>query len=107
MKYSPEMSSTATIPSPPLEGAAHVGPSRELLPGLRRHESPLLELHTVDDFLNQKVCARLVQLIKARLRPSTISHAGAPDTTFRTSRTCDLDGSNAVVGKLDREICAA
>ena len=107
MKYSPEMSSTATIPSPPLESAAHAGPSKALLPGLRRHESPLLELYTVDDFLNQKACERLVQLIKARLRPSTISHAGAPDKTFRTSRTCDLDGSNPIVGKLDRDICAA
>ena len=107
MKYTPEMSSTATIPSPPHESAAHAGPSKALLPGLRRQDSSLLELYTVDDFLSRKVCERLVQLIKSRLRPSTISHAGAPDTTFRTSRTCDLDGSNAVVGKLDREICAA
>jgi prolyl 4-hydroxylase len=107
MKYSPEMHSTASIPSPALESAAQGGPSKELLPGLRRHESPLLELYTVDDFLTRKVCEDLVRLIKARLRPSTISSYGAPDTTFRTSRTCDLDGSNAVVGKLDREICAA
>jgi prolyl 4-hydroxylase len=106
MKYTAGMSSPP-VSSAPLESAAHVGPSKEVLPGLRRHESPLLELYTVDDFLDKKACERLVQLIKARLRPSTISQAGAPDTTFRTSRTCDLDGSNAVVGKLDRDICAA
>jgi prolyl 4-hydroxylase len=107
-----EMKYTAGISSPPLssplpERAAEVGPCKKLLPGLRRHESSLLELYTVDDFLGRKVCDGLVQLIKARLRPSMISHAGSPDATFRTSRTCDLDGSDAIVGKLDREICAA
>ena len=107
MKYSPEMNYTPAMPSPPLETAAHGGPSKDLLPGLRRHESALLELYTVDDFLARKACEDLVRLIKARLRPSTISHAGAPDATFRTSRTCDLDGRNAIVGKLDRDICAA
>src|SRR5262245_32809113 len=106
MKYSPEMNYTPAMPSPVLESAPG-GPSKELLPGLRRHESALLELYTVDDFLTRKVCEGLVKLIKARLRPSAISHAGAPDSTFRTSRTCDLDGRNAVVGKLDRAICAA
>jgi prolyl 4-hydroxylase len=107
MKYSPEMNYTPAMPSPPLETAAHGGPSKDLLPGLSRHESPLLELYTVDDFLTRKACEDLVRLIKARLRPSTISHAGASDATFRTSRTCDLDGRNAIVGKLDRDICAA
>jgi prolyl 4-hydroxylase len=101
------MNYTPAMPSPPLETAAHGGPSKDLLPGLSRHESPLLELYTVDDFLTRKACEDLVRLIKARLRPSTISHAGASDATFRTSRTCDLDGRNAIVGKLDRDICAA
>jgi prolyl 4-hydroxylase len=101
------MKSLSAVPSERLESAARGGPSEEKLPGLRRHESALLELYTVDDFLTSKVCEGLVKLIKARLRPSTISYAGAPDATFRTSRTCDLKDSNPIVGKLDRDICAA
>jgi prolyl 4-hydroxylase len=84
----------------------HGAPKAALLPGLRRHESPLAELYTVEDFLDPRACAALVELIKAGLRPSTIS-TDDPDLAFRTSRTCDLDESDPVVNELNRRICAA
>jgi prolyl 4-hydroxylase len=83
------------------------GPSKDLLPGLRRHESSLIELYTVDHFLKKNVCVDLVRLIKPSLRPSTVAYFGAQDPTFRTSRTCDLADTNAIVRNLNRDICAA
>jgi len=83
------------------------GPNPALLPGLQRHGAPLLELYTVESFLDSRTCAALVELIKAGLRPSTISSERAPEASFRTSRTCDLDERYPVVRQLNRRICAA
>jgi prolyl 4-hydroxylase len=82
-------------------------PKAELLPGLQQHGAPLVELYTADNFLDARTCAALVQLIKAHLRPSTISSQGAPEAGFRTSRTCDLDERYPIVRDLNRKICAA
>jgi len=83
------------------------GPKAAVLPGLQRHGEPLLELYTADQFLDARTCKALVELIKASLRPSTISSQGAPEAGFRTSRTCDLDERYPVVRDLNRKICAA
>jgi prolyl 4-hydroxylase len=85
----------------------NTAPKAALLPGLQRHGEPLLELYTAENFLDARTCAAVVQLIKAHLRPSTISSAGAPDAGFRTSRTCDLAERYPVVRELNRRICAA
>jgi prolyl 4-hydroxylase len=82
-------------------------PKAELLPELQQHGAPLVELYTADNFLDARTCAALVQLIKAHLRPSTISSQGAPEAGFRTSRTCDLDERYPIVRDLNRKICAA
>ena len=82
-------------------------PKAELLPELQQHGAPLVELYTADNFLDARTCAALVQLIKAHLRPSTISSQGAPEAGFRTSRTCDLEERYPVVRDLNRKICAA
>jgi len=82
-------------------------PNPARLPGLQRHGAPLLELYTVEGFLDSRTCAALVELIKVGLRPSTISSEGAPEASFRTSRTCDLDERYPVVRDLNRRICAA
>jgi prolyl 4-hydroxylase len=85
----------------------NTAPNPALLPRLQRHGAPRVELYTVDDFLDARTCAAVVELIKAGLRPSTISSAGAPDASFRTSRTCDLDERYPVVRDLNRRICAS
>src|ERR1041384_5866341 len=53
------------------------GPKAAVLTGLQRHGEPLLELYTADQFLDARTCKALVELIKASLRPSTISSQGA------------------------------
>ena len=92
-------STTAPVPN--------TAPNAELLPRLQRHGAPLVELYTADNFLDARTCAALVELIKAHLRPSTISSQGAPEASFRTSRTCDLHERYPVVRELNRKICAA
>jgi len=67
------------------------------------------ELYIADNFLTPAECDEIVALIRAALRPSTISEppAGEYDKAFRTSRTCDLYDSNPTVAGLDAKICAA
>src|SRR4029077_1301610 len=82
-------------------------PNAALLSGLQRHGAPRLELYTVENFVDSRICAALVELIKVGLRPSTISAQGPREPSFRTSRTCDLDERYPVVRELNRKICAA
>ncbi|MFL6563975.1 MAG: prolyl hydroxylase family protein [Burkholderiales bacterium] len=100
----PSSASKAALPPRPQPKAA---PKAALLPGLERHGAPRLELYTVANFVDARTCAALVELIKAGLRPSTISSENAPEASFRTSRTCDLDERYPVVRELNRKICAA
>jgi prolyl 4-hydroxylase len=84
------------------------GPDPRRLANLKKLHSPRIELFTAEDFLDAGECAALVEIIRARLRPSTISAPREPDAAFRTSSTCDLDASSsAAVARLDERICAA
>lgn len=56
---------------------------------LRKVDTDALDLYTLDDFLSEKECDKLVALINHHLRPSTVTIDGT-EKTFRTSRTCDL-----------------
>jgi prolyl 4-hydroxylase len=94
-------------PTPDTAPASDTAPKAPVLPGLQRHGAPLLELYSAENFVDARACAALVELIKAHLRPSTISSQGAPEAGFRTSRTCDLDERYPVVRDLNRRICAA
>jgi prolyl 4-hydroxylase len=96
-----------TAPTPNMAPVQDIAPKAALLPGLQRHGAPRVELYTAENFLDARTCAALVELIKVGLRPSTISSEGAPEASFRTSRTCDLDERYPVVRDLNRRICAA
>lgn len=73
------------------------------LPGVQRVPSPKLDLFVVRDFLDAATCAQLMERIDARRRPSQIADdQGIAD--FRTSETCDLDSSDAVVASVDEAI---
>ncbi|HEY3075838.1 MAG TPA: 2OG-Fe(II) oxygenase [Burkholderiales bacterium] len=74
---------------------------------LQRFPSERLELYTAAGFLQPQECEELIEIIKDRLRPSTISHDGTADASFRTSRTCDLVGGEPAVRALDERICGA
>ena len=74
---------------------------------LKRFPSDRIELYTAGGFLKREECEELAEIIKERLRPSTISHDGTADSSFRTSRTCDLVGGEPAVRALDERICGA
>jgi len=74
---------------------------------LKRFPSDRIDLYTAEGFLAREECEELIDIIKDRLRPSTISHDGSADASFRTSRTCDLLGGEPVVRTLDERICGA
>lgn len=75
------------------------------IPNAVRLNVPGLELHVLDDFLDEPECEALINTIRQQLRPSTLSSAES-DQTFRTSRTCDLGEINApLIGDIDRRIC--
>jgi prolyl 4-hydroxylase len=74
---------------------------------LKRLPSDRLELYTAENFLLPDECDELVEIIRTNLRPSTISHDGSADSSFRTSRTCDLIRGEPEVRLLDERICGA
>ena len=74
-------------------------------PGVQRVPSPRLDLFIKRGFLDPAACERLIALIDARRRPSTLAdHLG--DALFRTSETCDLDPADPDVAALDAAIAA-
>ena len=67
--------------------------------------TPGLELFIVKRFLGPEHCRQLIERIDARRRPSQIAD-DIGDMDFRTSETCDLDGGDPVVAKVDDAISA-
>jgi prolyl 4-hydroxylase len=82
------------------------GPSGRLrdTPGVQRVPTPQLDLFIVKHFLDAELCERLVALIDRERRPSTVVD-DLGDADFRTSETCDLDGSEPDVAKVNAAIC--
>ena len=74
---------------------------------LQRFPSDRVELYTAEGFLVPEECDELIEIIRASLRPSTISHDGTADASYRTSSTCDLIGGEPAVRALDDKICSA
>lgn len=75
------------------------------LPGATRIETDKAHIYTVDDFLSEKECYQVMQRIKKRCRPSTITVSPENDSKFRTSQTCDLGvDPDDFIQDLDRRI---
>ncbi len=72
-------------------------------PGVQKVPSPRLSLFIKRDFLDEAECRRIIALIDARRRPSTVSD-DLGDQYFRTSETCDLDPTEPAVVALDARI---
>ncbi|WP_068072581.1 prolyl hydroxylase family protein [Novosphingobium lentum] len=70
------------------------------LPAMQRVPSPKLELFIRRGFLSPQSCTRLMALIDADRRPSTIADPNG-DNAFRTSETCDLPMAEPEVAALD------
>ncbi|AXB77140.1 2OG-Fe(II) oxygenase [Novosphingobium sp. P6W] len=68
-------------------------------PGVQRFPSSRLDLFILRDFLTREQCVRLIELIEASHRPSTIADYNGDDA-FRTSSTCDLSSQVPEVAQL-------
>ncbi|GLS26030.1 hypothetical protein [Marinibactrum halimedae] len=78
---------------------------RVSIPNGEKLNTSLAELTTLDEFLSQDECEKLVELIKTQLRPSELSSEEA-DKTYRTSRTCDMGTlGSEFIASIDRRIC--
>lgn len=73
--------------------------------GARQVPERALELFILRDCLGPDACSALIELIDARRRPSTIAD-DIGQAAFRTSETCDLADSDAVVAEVNSRICA-
>lgn len=79
--------------------------ARIYLPNARKLPTDLAEFYVLDDFLNQRECEELSTLITSRLRASEIAETDEKDSSFRTSRTCDLGYmSDSLTEDIDRRI---
>jgi prolyl 4-hydroxylase len=72
-------------------------------PGVQRVPTRELELFVVRGFLDPPTCAKLIKMVDAQRRPSTIAD-DIGIANFRTSETCDLDWHVPVVGDIDRKM---
>jgi prolyl 4-hydroxylase len=73
--------------------------------GVQKVPNPKLSLFIRRGFLTPEACTRLIGLIDAERRPSTIADSNG-DPTFRTSETCDLAGTLPDVAAVEEKITA-
>ncbi len=73
--------------------------------GIQRFPRPELELYVLRDFLSGFDCAGLIERIDTNRRPSTIADDLGYEA-FRTSETCDLDGSDPFIAAIDAKLAA-
>jgi prolyl 4-hydroxylase len=79
--------------------------SKIFMPNAKRLKTDRIELYTIEHFLDEAECAWVIELIHAQNQPSTLSSYEA-DASFRTSRTCNLDGMGGEAMKaIDDRIC--
>ena len=71
--------------------------------GVQRVPSDKLELFQLRNFLDDDLCAALVEKIELERRPSTLADANGDDY-FRTSETCDLASDLPEVCELERRL---
>ncbi|MDA9982124.1 hypothetical protein N9H39_05185 [Gammaproteobacteria bacterium] len=73
-------------------------------PHASRLDTPHLEIYTIDGFLNEEECERLIELAGDRLEPSTVVGG---ESGYRTSRTCAIsEVDDPLVRETDRRVCA-
>ena len=84
---------------------AKIDPRQLFIPNAKKLDSDKIELYTLDNFLNEEECKKIVSLIKTKMKPSTLS-SHEPDQYFRTSSTCYLgEMDNDFMCEIDERIC--
>ena len=66
--------------------------------------TPKAEIFIVRDFLKADECTAICALIDAKRRPSGMADHDGKDDKYRTSETCDLDESDALVADVNRRL---
>ena len=75
-------------------------------PNAKRVETDKINLNIIEDFLDEKTCTHLMNIIKKNHYESTITTVDTePDKYFRTSKTADMPQSDPVVKALESQIC--
>lgn len=75
---------------------------REHRPRAWRLDTPLAQLYELPDFLSRAECEELMAAIDRQLVPSTVTRG---DSSYRTSRTCHLRGTDAeLAARLDQRL---
>jgi prolyl 4-hydroxylase len=74
--------------------------------GAQRVPSPKLDLFIKRGFLSPDECTAIIAAIDAQRRPSDLADHDGSDPLFRTSETCDLNGSDPTVAAVNARICA-
>jgi len=72
-------------------------------PGVQRVPTPKAEVFQLRRFLAPELCTRLIALIDADRRPSTLADDNG-DPTFRTSETCDLSDRLPEIRELEARL---
>jgi len=76
--------------------------------GAKRFPSDKLQLYTLENFMSEKECDTLIEIINPTLRPSTVTLKPKKDNYYRTSSTSDLSLLNhKTVKALDEKIARA
>ena len=76
------------------------------MPNAQKLDTELAEFYTLDNFLNSEECDQVTELVKKKLRPSTVVSDNSDDENFRTSSTCDFEKPDPFFAEIDRRICA-
>jgi len=85
-----------------LSGLA-VGARLEATPGVTRYSVDDIQFYALPDFLTVDACDRLIALIDANRRPSTLL-SDKSGSEFRTSDSCDMDRWSPDVRPIDESI---
>ena len=72
--------------------------------GVQKVPTPKAEIFIVREFLSGEECAEICALIDEKRRPSEIADHDGKDDAYRTSETCDLDESNALVARMNARL---
>ena len=72
-------------------------------PAVQQVVIPGVQVYYVEDFLDAATCKRLIGLIDANRRPSTLL-TDNPDENYRTSESCDMDRWSPDVRPIDEGI---
>lgn len=81
----------------------HVAETLARAEGVQKVPSSKLDLYIKRAFLSREECTRIIALIDAERRPSTIAD-DLGDSLFRTSETCDLNSALPEVAALEARI---